>query len=68
MTEWPVDFTRSEDVGTSITAQSEVVVMAVGTVSLLILAGEWTINQRHFAVDALETSLVPVFVLVRQVL
>ena len=60
--------TCSEDVGTSITAQSEVVVMTVGTVRLLILAGEWTINQRDLAVDTLETVFMPVSVLVRQIL
>jgi len=42
--------------------------MAVGAVCLLILARERTINQRHFAVDAFETVLVPVLVLVRQIL
>jgi len=42
--------------------------MAVGTVSLLILAGEWTINQRDLAVDTLEAAFMPVFLLVRQIL
>jgi len=61
-------FTCSEDVGACITAQSEVVVVTVGTVGLVILARERTVDQRHFAVDTLETVLVPVLVLVRQVL
>lgn len=58
----------SEDVRAGIAVQSEVVVMAVRAVSLLILAREWSIDQRHLAVNALETVLVPVFVLVRQIL
>lgn len=58
----------SEDVGACITAQSEVVVVTVGTVGLVILARERTVDQRHFAVDTLETVLMPVLVLVRQVL
>jgi len=61
-------FTCSEDVSTGITAQSEVVVMAVRTVRLVILARERTIDQRHFAVDTLEAVLMPVLVLVRQIL
>jgi len=61
-------FTCSEDVGTGITAQCEVVVMAVGTIRFLILASKRSINQRHFAVNALEAVLMPVLVLVRQIL
>jgi len=60
--------TCTEDVGTSITSQSEVVVMTIRAVSLLILAGERTIDQRHFAIDTLEAQLMPVLVLVRQIL
>jgi len=61
-------FTCSEDVSASITAQSEVVVMAVGTIRFVILASKRTIHQRHFAVNALEAVLMPVLVLVRQIL
>jgi len=64
--DWSV--TCSEDVSTGIAAQSEVVVMAVRAVRLVILARERTIHQRHLAVDTLETILMPVFVLVRQIL
>ena len=42
--------------------------MAVGAVRLIILARERTIDQRHLAVDALETALMPVLLLVRQIL
>ena len=62
------EFTSSEDVGASITAQSEVVVMAIRTVGFLIFTRKRSINQRHFAVDTLKAVLVPVFFLVRQVL
>jgi len=42
--------------------------MAVGAVELVVLAGERVIDQRHLTVAALETALVPVTLLVRQVL
>jgi len=42
--------------------------MAIGAVELLILARERMINERHLTVAALEASLVPVTVLVRQIL
>jgi len=61
-------FTCSEDVSAGIAAQSEVVVVAVRAVGLLILARERSIDQRHLAVDALETVLMPVLLLVRQIL
>jgi len=60
--------TCSEDVGAGVTAQCEVVVVAVRAVGLIILARERTIDQRHLTVDALETVLMPVTVLVRQIL
>ena len=42
--------------------------MAISAVEFLVLAGERMIHERHLAIAALETSLVPVTVLVRQIL
>jgi len=42
--------------------------MAVSAVQLFVLARERMIDQRHLAVAALEASLVPVTILVRQIL
>ena len=58
----------AEESSASVTARREVVVMAVGTVELVVLRRERMIDQRHLAVAALEAALVPVTILVRQVL
>lgn len=52
----------------AVTASRKVVVMAVSTVQLLVLAGERMIHQRHLAIAALEATLVPMSVFVRQIL
>lgn len=57
-----------EDVGTSIAPGSKVVVVAVGTVQLVVPGGERLIHKRVGAIDAFETFLMPMLVLIRQVL
>lgn len=58
----------SKESAATVAASREVVVMAVGTVQFVVLARERMINERHLTVAALETALVPVTVLVRQIL
>lgn len=58
----------SKDVGASVTSHGEVVVVTVRTIGLLILGGKRLVNQRDLAVGAVETLLVPMLVLVRQIL
>jgi len=60
--------TSSEETAAAVAACGEVVVMTVGAVQLVVLAGERVIDKRHLAVTTLETFLVPVTILVRQVL
>lgn len=58
----------SKESAAAVAACREVVVMAVGAVELVVLARERMIDERHLTVAALETALVPVTVLVRQIL
>jgi len=60
--------TSLEESSTPVTPGGEVVVMTVGAVQSVILVSEGMIYQRHLAVTTLEASLMPMFVLVRQVL
>lgn len=57
-----------EQAPTPVTPGRKVVVMAVRTVQPVILVGKGMIDQGHLAITALEASLMPVLVLVRQVL
>lgn len=42
--------------------------VALSTQQLLVLGGEWFVHQRALALEAVETGLVPMAVLIRQVL
>lgn len=52
----------------SITTSSEVVVVAVGAVQLLVLTSERVIDERNLTIAALEATLMPMTVFVRQIL
>jgi len=67
-TELKLLHSSSEDVSTTVTACSKVVVMAVSAVQAIILAGEWLIYQRVLTVTTFKTHLMPMFLLVGQVL
>lgn len=58
----------SEESTTSITASSKVIVMTVSTIQLVVLTSKRMINQRYLTITALETSFVPMTILVRQIL
>lgn len=60
--------TSTKDILAAIASCGKVVIMAVGTVELLILGGKGLVDQRVLAVTALEAFLVPVFLLVGQIL
>lgn len=67
-TEFKLLHSSSEDVSTSVTSCSKVVIMAVSTVQALLLAGEGLIYQGMLAVTALEAHLMPMLLLVGQIL
>ena len=60
--------TCTKHFATSVAASREVIVVAIGAVEFVVLGGERLVNQGALAVTALETLLVPMAVLVRQIL
>lgn len=60
--------TCSEQSGASVAFGGIVVVMAVGAEESLVLVSERAIDQRHLTIAALEASLMPMLLLVRQIL
>ena len=60
--------TSLEDVSTSITAGSKIVVVAIGTIQLVVAGWEGLIHEAVGAVHTHETFLMPVLVLIWQVL
>ena len=60
--------TCAKDVSAAVAPRSEVVVVAVGAVELFVLGGERLVDERAATVAAVETLLMPVPILVRQIL
>lgn len=60
--------TCTKHISAAIAARSKVVVMAVSAVELVVLGRERLVDQRTLAVTALETLLMPVSLLVREIL
>ena len=60
--------TCAEDLFTVVAARREVVLVALGTVELVVTHGELDVGQRLSAVAALEARSMPVMIVVLQVL